>query len=303
MAWWAVLDVSAWPERQPEQRGLRAKSWVSDPDGQLWLRKSVRASRPSEAAIEAFTLELARRCGIEVAYGRAAQWTTDQGTERGFVSRRFHDDSEEQWTGAELAPGFDRDSQASRVSATLERAYGSINALGIRSDDKRKLLECFTRMVLFDACIGNGDRHLGNWALLVSGGVHGSGDDVPVARFAPMFDTAGCLGAELLDRHALLQPAGSAEAVIAYARGCRSGFGDGVNRTGIFQHEVVEIARRWPEWPRVYEALFPRFVEVLSTEVDGLLTEISDDWWSESRRMFARRLLDVRVNMLKGAAP
>lgn len=145
MVWWEVIDVNDWPERQHEQRGLRVKCWVSDPAGQLWLRKTRRVSRVAEPAIEAFTLELAGRCGFDVAHGRAAVWTDGSETVRGFVSRKFHDETEEQRTGAELISGFDRDSQDARIAATLQRAYEALESLNAGLDEHAELLERFTR--------------------------------------------------------------------------------------------------------------------------------------------------------------
>jgi len=303
MAWWEVFDVTNWDERQPEQRGLRAKCWVSDPDGRVWLRKSMRGSRPSEAAIEAFTLELARRCGFEVAFGRAAEWSIGSGVARGFVSLKFHDDSEEQRTGAELVPGFDRDSKEARIAATLPRAYEILEVQNVGNDEKAQLLDRFTRMILFDAWIGNGDRHFGNWALLVRGFSADLVGRPGLARFAPMFDTAGCLGAELQDGHALLKTSAPDSAIEGYAAGCKSGYGDGVNRPGILQSDVLDIVRKRPEWRSAHEELCPRIVKLLKNDVDTLLGAVPDGWWSEPRRTFARRLLGARVKIIEGAAP
>src|SRR5687767_13584345 len=96
MTWWEVVDTDGWSPQQWEQRGKRVKLWVADLSGHLWLRKSPRISRPSEPAIEAFTLELARRCGFDVAHGRAAIWRSpDVGQQRGFVSRKFGEECQD----------------------------------------------------------------------------------------------------------------------------------------------------------------------------------------------------------------
>ena len=298
MSWWEVLDVSGWPELQGEPRGLRAKRWITDPQGRLWLRKSIRAwhkvpggSRPTEPAIEAFTLELARRCGLLVAHGRAAVWQLDAAPVRGFASLKFHDDTEQQFTGAELMPDAATDSPDTRIAATLPRIYERLAQLEHRG---YHLVAPFVRMLVFDAWIGNGDRHLGNWAVLTAG---------PAKRFAPMFDTAGCLGTELRDDHRLFSGEAATEDVVAYAHGCKSGFGDGVSRAGISQDEVMQIAHGWPEWKPAYEQLVPRFQELLSSEVDGMLAAVPDEWWPVPRRRFARRLLSARAKILEGAVP
>ena len=297
MHWWEVLDVTDWPALQNEPRGLRAKLWVTDPSGHPWLRKGIRGwdkveggSRPAEPAIEAFTLELARRCGLPVAHGRAAIWRNEAGLVRGFVSKKFHGDDEQQWTGAELVPE-DADDARMRIAATLPLVYDALRSLTSGGFDT---LVPFVRVILFDAWIGNGDRHLGNWAVLVPG---------RAKRFAPMFDTAGCLGAELRHDHHLLSANATDEDIVAYAHACRSGFGDGVSRPGISQREVLEIARQWPEWKSVYHELLPRFRAALASDVGAMLDEVPEDWWPLPRRQFARRILIARAKILEGAAP
>jgi hypothetical protein len=48
-------------------------------------------------------------------------------------------------------------------------------------------------MLLFDAWIGNGDRHSANW---------GVARKLESERLAPLFDPASCLGVELQPGHA-----------------------------------------------------------------------------------------------------
>jgi hypothetical protein len=296
VTWWEVIDVTDWPASDREPRGRRAKAWVTDLSGRRWLRKGIRGwekvpggSRPTEPAIEAFTLELARACGFDVAFGRPATWRSNAGEVRGFVSRMFHDDSEEQFTGAEIVESGADDERQARIAATPTTVRRALERLSVaRGAD---LLGPFVRMLAFDAWIGNGDRHLGNWAVLVS---------ADVCRLAPMFDTAGCLGAELGDRAACLRPDAELQ---EYAAGCRSGFGDGVADPGLHHSKLVEIVRGWPEWRSAYEDLVPRFNLALSNDVDALLAEVPEAWWPTPRRQFARRLLEVRVRILEGAVP
>jgi hypothetical protein len=305
VTWWEVVDVSEWPELQGEPRGLRAKQWVTDPSGQPWLRKGIRGwdkvaggSRPTECAIEAFTLELARRCGFDVAHGRAATWKSAAGEVRGFVSRKFHDESEEQRTGAELVDSGAREDTAARVAASLPIVRSALvqqqDTYERRWGESIDLVTPFLKMLAFDAWIGNGDRHLGNWALLVSR---------HTCRLAPMFDTAGCLGAELLANHACLAATATEATLATYAHGCKSGFGDGSTRPGIFQDEVLSAVRAWPEWGSAYREVVPRCKAALSNDAPALLASVPDAWWPQQRRWFAHRMLVLRVKLLEGAHP
>jgi len=293
MSWWHTPDVTGWTPAQQEPRGLRAKLWVEDDGGQLWLRKERRESRPYEPAIEALTLELARRCQFEVAQGRACTWTTPEGAAtRGFVSKKFHDLEEPQTTGGELVGPFidapyasssERDNARARITLDVVQQVLDTQARG------RDLRTPFLRMLIFDAWIGNGDRHSGNWAIL-------SRD--AACRLAPMYDTAGCLGAELTDR-SVEQRLSLPGATDRYVNRCKSGFGDGVSKPGINQQDLIAQMRTWPEWidvaPPLIEYIFENFAMVSDS-----LASIPDDWLSPPRRRLVEVLLEARVKMLQG---
>lgn len=298
MSWWSVPDVTGWRPVQDEPRGLRPKRWVEDDTGtgQRWLRKEHRASRPYEPAIEALTLEVARRCGFDVAHGRACLWDQGGAQKRGFVSRHFHDDSETQHTGSELVAAVLDAPYETASEKTAARALVTIDVVRAAIERQAErlgadLMTPFVRMLAFDAWIGNGDRHAGNWAILV-GRARG--------RLAPMYDTAACLGAELQD--AAVTRLSDRDALGAYVRGCRSGFGDGGTMPGIFQRDLIDQLRSWPQWSEVAPPLFA-FVDANFAMVDQILAEIPDEWLPERRKHLARALLKARVKMLRELPP
>jgi hypothetical protein len=299
-SWWAPIDVSAWTDYAPETRGpRRPKLWLKAPDGTVWLRKlppppdpaRPHTARRSEPAIEVLALELARRCGIDVADTRPATW----GGERGIVSRRFHDDDEQHHPGAELMglPGESgSDSEARRMrdqgraSATLARVRDELRQR--EQEHGVALLQPFTRILALDAWLGNGDRHSGNWALIT--GPHG-------ARLAPMYDPTACLGVELTDERAELA-APTPETIDRYVRRCPSGFGGGAadGRTGVPMVEVLAELGGWPEWPAAIAELLPHFTR-LTEEVVTIIDTISDEWLSPARKAFVSLVLRRRVRL------
>jgi hypothetical protein len=282
-----------------EPRGRRPKWWVQAPDGNLWLRKQppppdpVRphTARRSEPAIELLALELARRAGLPVATARPATW----GTEQGIVSLRFHESEEQHHPGSELlglpsesgsSPGARQRRNAGRASATLERVREKL--LELEEVHGAELIKPFTRILVLDAWLGNGDRHSGNWALI-------TGPDG--ARLAPMYDPTACLGVELTDqRSELVAPT---ESVIArYCDRCLSGFGGGTDgRTGIPMREAMGLLAMWPEWQTAVSDLRPMFAR-LSEDLAEILKEIPEEWLSSPRKRFATSVLRRRVTLL-----
>jgi hypothetical protein len=219
------------------------------------------------------------------------------------VSRKFHDTTEEQFVGGQLvAPKLDLPAELTPdVVEARRRALSTIeltrNILKEQEERYRvDLLAPFLRILVFDAWIGNGDRHSANWAILVRGPLHGS-----ACRLAPMYDTAGCLLADLTDETVERRFGSGLEdaALQRYVEKCRSGFGDGVEEPGILHRDLLERLRKWPEWKEVAAPLIEFFSELLPV-VRDLLSDIPPDWLNERRKHLIRRLLEARVMMLQG---
>jgi hypothetical protein len=278
---------------------------VKDPDGNEWLRKEPLAPPPAdkpqhtarrtEPAIELLALELSKRVGIITSSARPATWNGG----RGVVSRRFHERDEDHHPGGELlglatesgfSPEARRRRDEGRASATLERIRTTLSDR--EQADGVPLIAPLSRILAFDAWIGNGDRHAGNWAVIT--GPRG-------ARFAPMFDPAACLGVEMTDERLELVLS-SDDHFERYIAKCGSGFGGGLpdGRTGIPMREALELLAEWPEWSDTISELAPRFRSLLS-EVPDMIDEIPDDWLPSPRKRFAARVLERRARLFDGA--
>jgi hypothetical protein len=303
--WWEILDVSDWTAFAPEARGRRPKLWVKDRDGNVWLRKEPlspppadkpqHTARRTESAIELLALELAKRIGIETSIARPATWSDG----RGLVSQRFHQSDEQHHPGGELlslatesgsSPEARRRRDEGRASASVDRVRARLEEL--ERSYRVPLLAPLSRVLVFDAWIGNGDRHAGNWAIVT--GPRGT-------RFAPMFDPAACLGVELTDDRVDLTLS-SDERIRRYVDKCGSGFGGGPadGRTGLPMREVMTLLSAWREWREAIFELTSQVKRVLS-DVPGILSEIPDDWLPPSRKHFAARVLERRATLFDGA--
>lgn len=189
---WRVLDVTTWEDVAEEQRGKREKRWVMDPQQQLWLRKVPHPERPFEHAIEALVLRLARASGLPAAEGHVCTWAEagHSGHRAGIAVRSFTMGAQELVQGNTLLGSLDAAYDPERHEAhTLERVR---RVLAAHDGPAGELTDAFVDMLLFDAWVGNGDRHQENWGLLLELGV-------PLT-LAPMYDVAACLGAELNDQ-------------------------------------------------------------------------------------------------------
>ena len=215
-------DVTSWLENARELRGKRPKFWVSDPVGRQWLRKEPRQSRPFERPVEVVVLHSARALGLPAPESSLCVWQDVTGElHRGIVVRRFtrgvRPERSELSLGGDIIAGVDATYDPSqhghhtlrRIRVALEHWERERHGAG--------LLQQFADMVLFDAWVGNSDRHQENWGVLHS---------PTAARLAPIFDTAACFAVELPDDHLLLADPGTVR-LEKYISNCNSGFGDG----------------------------------------------------------------------------
>lgn len=291
---WRQLDVTAWPIVHEESRGKRVKRWVEAPapDGSHWLRKEPRDSRPFEPAIEALMLHLAEGAGVPSAEGSVCEWREGSEAKRGLVVRLFLDRRREQLTlGAQLLKQHhEQYDPEAKWNHTLPFVRSALLGIG---GNESILTTSFARMLAFDAWIGNGDRHQENWGIIEPTGAG------PV-RLAPMFDPAACLGAELQENDSHLQEARcGAEKLARYASKCPSGFGDGDHPVSL--ERVVEEVSDWPEWRANVHLWLAQFARAMDTFRE-LLAGVPDPWLPVPRKIFARRLLEHRLEWLQRRA-
>lgn len=291
-------DVSDWPTYAEENRGIREKRWVRSPDGTRWLRKRPRPGRPYEPAIEWFALNLARNVGIVAAEPVLCEWVQGHERIRGICVKRFVDSFDELISGTEVMRGADpaydprrREAHSPwRVREALER---------LEARNEADVIQPFVDLILFDAWIGNADRHPGNWSVLrrPTGGL----------ALSPLYDPAASLGAELHDRDKLLRdpPARATKGQKAerekwlrnYVEKCPSGFGDEVSL--IAMPQLIDAIRTWPEWEPRSRLWLPAFATALVAWVPSLLRNIDEAWLPRKRKAFAEDMLRRRLRWLE----
>ena len=96
---------------------------------------------------------------------------------------------------------YDAEKTFKQTSHTLSKIRGTLDRVspfvGMEENDAEQHI---AEYIVFDAVIGNTDRHHENWAILFE---HVRGD-VECARMAPSFDHASSLGRELSDERRIL---------------------------------------------------------------------------------------------------
>ena len=286
-----ILDVTDWPEQLADTRGKRSKFWVCDPQNLQWLRKAPRESRPYEPAIEVATLELARLASIAAAEARLARWRdTRTGQEcRGIIVKRFLDGDQSFSMGSDLLGGVDKKYDVTRHEQhTLARVRATLRHHE-EAGSSENLCQTFVRILIFDAWIGNGDRHPENWGMIFS--------KKGVPSMAPIYDTAACLGTELQDRARMLQREARTDALMErYIRNCPSGFGNGQKQ--IKQPEALREMLAWENSREVASSLLATFGDLVQSAVPQVLSAFPESELPAPRRELAQHLLKKRLSWL-----
>lgn len=302
---------------QTEPMGSKEKFWYRDKDNQRFLFKVGREGTGENWA-EIAASELAELIGIPHAHYEPAKYESKLGT----ISKTFVDKGS-LIHGNEilhvLHPGYypqlDEPAKFKRIPEyTLCDTLAANNQpklnipQGYQPEDNRivKALDVFIGYLLYDAWIGNTDRHHQNWGWIL----HEEDNRVSLA---PTFDHASSLGREIRDeerRERLknsdqhgskqdkrIETKGSIRCVESYAEKSFTPFyGDPSQSKVLTTFEVASIlieqmhlaAKYWIE----------KIVSVQEEQIEGVFTKIPKEFISSRSHDFAVRILSINKERL-----
>jgi hypothetical protein len=305
-----IYDVSNWPKGRPETLGSKEKTWLF-PDRQLDLPVSwhlFKVGRPNtgENWAEKVCCEILKALDISCAdYDFAIR----NGT-HGVISASFLP------PGASLVlanvllskfdPAYDGSLKFHQPRYTLSSALDLVRTLGLQPPPGAAQVfagmagyEIFVGYLLFDALIGNTDRHHENWgAVLINGARTIAGG----AEFclAPSFDHASSLGRDLTDlrRQERLNTRDKRASPEAYAERGRSAFyGDGQPGRPLTGRQVVEtLLRAFPGPTRFWSE---KLVDLDQSRFSHIFEQVPREIISEYAVQFALRMLACNQQMIR----
>ncbi len=198
-----VVDVTNWPEdpehfRYPE--GAREKAALFPPDpvpfdfvkhGRRYLFKLSDPRYPEQFWAEVIAYVAGCLLGVEVPPAYVAVDHDRQVC--GALIEWFFVDGEQSFIAGgnrlqRLVPDYDRKKGADHSFQLVQRSCLAAVKNGLQGD----WLLYWAQAILFDALIGNTDRHQDNWGFLSWTNIEGN----PVERLAPLFDNGTSLGME-----------------------------------------------------------------------------------------------------------
>ena len=200
----ATFDVAMW-EQDAEfgvfPQGARAKDAVfasaTPPDtvlvpGKRYLFKRSKRSYPDQFWGEVIAYRVGCLLGLQVPPAFAA-WNSQTGYCAALIEWFYADGAESFILGGDflqrIQPDYDREQGTKH---NLEQIEVLMRALFSAGTPVRNWRQWWVDTLLFDALIGNTDRHQDNWGLVFQR----TGDRLARCRLSPMFDNGTSLGHE-----------------------------------------------------------------------------------------------------------
>jgi hypothetical protein len=193
-----ILEVTSEMRSDVEQLGSKPKFWFKHND-ENWLFKEARVNTGEDWA-EKIASEIARMLGLPTHHVELAVWEG----KRGCAVKSFLTSNQcilvhgNELLGG-LITGYDKNKERGQSDHTFDNIVEVIEKL-FRSEKSRQAAA--SRMIgylVFDALVGNTDRHHQNWGVLAE--LRPRPNQRPGIRLqlAPTFDHGSSLGRELTD--------------------------------------------------------------------------------------------------------
>jgi hypothetical protein len=279
-----IIDIPMDAREDTEQLGSKPKFWVLL-DDKRWLFKEARPNTGEDWSEKA-AAEIARALGIRAATVELAQY----GNKRGCISLNFVDVNagEALVHGNEIlalrVTGYDKEKIFRQSDHTLENIDIAIRGL-FSTDRAQAILTELAGYMVFDALIGNTDRHHENWGLLAR--LQSDPRELKLS-VAPSFDHASSLGRELRDerRHELL----TTDRVRWYVGKGRGGIFRGPNeRHGENPLRFVQVAAR--AYPVFFRPALDRVAALTTRDVRDIFEALPAARASEAAKSFAQAMI------------
>jgi len=289
----SILQIPSDARRHVEQLGSKPKFWFVH-EGEDWLFKEARENTGEDWS-EKVASEIAALLELPTHYTELANWQGKPGSAvRSFLSAK----STVLVHGNELLGGlianYDKDKLRGQSDHTFDNIVKVIEKLFPVDKARREAAFAMVGYLIFDALVGNTDRHHQNWGVILEMRLEGK---KPAYSFklAPTFDHASSLGRELTDdsRERRLQENG----LERYIRNGRGGiFLRSDVRHGLSPLLVAEmLAQRFPEFFRPWQTR----VAALSVEqFSELLDRVPKERMSDAACSFTFEFLCVSRQLI-----
>jgi HipA-like C-terminal domain len=289
-----IIEIALEMRRDVEQLGSKPKFWFTYKT-QNWLFKEARQNTGEDWS-EKLASEIALLLGIQTHQAELAIFNG----RRGCAVKSFIESHQTFLVhGNELLGGvfddYDKNKERGQADHNMDRIVKVIESI---FSEKEVLLTTASNMIgylVFDALVGNTDRHHQNWGVIVEHRLEEGGKPIFIPQLAPSFDHASSLGRELTDeaRNRFITE-GRVERYISKGRG-------GIFENADAKHALSPMAlfqlllKRYPKLTVPWKN---RVAEVSEVDFRKLVARIPSDRISEQGRAFVLEFLSKSRRMI-----
>ena len=287
-----IIDIPQDAREDVEQLGSKPKFWVSLANGR-WLFKVARPSTGEDWA-EKVAAELAKLLGVEAAEVELATYVE----RRGCISKNFitREAGEALIHGNEVlavhVEHYDKTKIAKQSDHTVDNIIAAVSRLFPHGLDP-SILKQLAEYMVFDALIGNTDRHHENWGMRFR--LEANSDAFPLT-VAPSYDHASSLGRECLDERCerILRE----KRVPAYVSGGRGGvYWQATDTRGANPLELVRLASA--KYPRYFAPALEKICKLNEDDAWRIISRIPDQIASGISKQLAHAIVCFSLSELK----
>lgn len=278
----------------PESMGSKEKFWYRDPSddtGTAWLFKYPRPNSGEHWA-EKIAAEVAQV--LEIPHGRV-ELATCQGT-RGTITESFIVFNETLVHGNELLTlamsHYNPDQRRRPTQHNLDNIFWVLEHIcaAINPDLGDRMKTQFAEYLVFDAIIGNTDRHHENWGTMLD-----YDERIPL-RLAPTFDHASSLGRELSDERRIRHLAeNTLGRYVARGRG------------GIYWSEdsgrqpcpLELVGQAFESYSDIFRPGLEKLANLGEGNILETLSRIPEYWITDSEKDFAAAMMQYNLEELR----
>ncbi|MBE2283208.1 MAG: HipA domain-containing protein [Prosthecobacter sp.] len=292
-----ILEVSSEMRSDVEQLGSKPKFWFKR-GGENWLFKEARENTGEDWA-EKVASEIARLLGLPTHHAELALWAGKRGCAvRSFITS----DQSVLVHGNELLggliTGYDKEKERGQADHTFDNIVTVIEKLFPSEKARRETAFRMVGYLVFDALVGNTDRHHQNWGVLLE---RRAAPGQPVTfelELAPTFDHASSLGRELTDetRERHLQE-GTIDRYLIKGRG--GIFADPQAKRGLSPMALAQmLAERYPKFFKPWQA---RVSDLDDEALEEIVERVPGERISHAGRRFTLAFLAASRKMIQNA--